>query len=95
MHGGVIVDKGQIAILPGNIKGHFVGQRTGFGNIGRVQRGVITEGNGFTGIITGVLPAIESGNELIEETAPTITQIPYCGKDGRGRAQVSIVLPLP
>ena len=44
MHGGVVVDEGEVAGLPGEVEGELVGEGAGGGDVGGVKRGAVAEG---------------------------------------------------
>lgn len=95
VHGGVVVDEGEIAGLPREIEGAVVGEGAGGGDVGRIKRGAVTEGDGLGRIVAGVFPAVEGGDELVEEAVAAIAQIAHGGEHGRGGTKVAVGLPFP
>ena len=79
MHGEVVVNKGDVPCLPGNIKGEAVCPFSSPFYIVRIDRGSIAEGDGLLRVVSIVFPALEGSNQLVEENDSSIPRLPDGG----------------
>ena len=95
MHSEKVVDYRDVAVLPRDVDGEFIGNGTRGGNIVRIERCAIAKTNRLGRIVTGVFPAVECRDELIKKTRPAIGLF----SDGRrhrcGDGQIAVDVPLP
>ena len=72
MHAQVVVHEREVAILPRKIVGYFVRHFTDPFDFRWVERGAIAMGDRLGRIVAGIFPTLESGDELVEETALSV-----------------------
>ena len=94
MHDQEVVDQGDIAGLPGEIEAQLVGQLDGHLHAARRDRAVVAEADRFGRFVARVLPAAESGDELIEEHAAAVGQCAHGRQSRRRCAQAAVGEPL-
>ncbi len=80
-------------MLPGEIDGELLGERTGRESGIDVERGPVAEGDGPGGVVAAVLPPLEGGDELVEEGFASGGEGAHRGKDGGGGPQAVVFEP--
>ena len=86
MHAQVVVHKSEVAILPGKVEGYIVRQFADPFDFRRIERRTIAISDRLRWFVSGILPAFEGCNELVEETALPSAQFADRGQGGGGDA---------
>jgi hypothetical protein len=76
VHAKVVVHEGEVASLPRQIKGDPVRQFTDPFDFRWVEWGAVAMGDRLRRVVSGIFPTLESGDELVEETALSVAQFP-------------------